>query len=249
MKHVCMLIHGESGHGKSRLIDTAPGPRLVLDVEGGSDWTPSPKIQWDPAVPPPTDGLDRNTTVVVMVRDFRTIQLVTQWLTSGKHPFESVCIDSLTEAQKRCKDELAGTNQMSEQLWGQLLAKMEVLVRQWRDLKVHPSKPVHVFISALSAVKDNKYVADVQGALGRSLPGFVDVNGFLFSVDAGDGSGRTARYLQIQPTANISAKDRTDVLTVRFGNQILTSVGRDTSCDLTCIVCAINGIDPEGEAK
>ena len=45
------VIHGESGAGKSQLADTIPGPRLILDAEGGSEFTPSwPKQIWNPDV-------------------------------------------------------------------------------------------------------------------------------------------------------------------------------------------------------
>ena len=44
-----ILIHGESGVGKSWLADSVPGPRLVLDAEGRARYTPSgPKVAWNP---------------------------------------------------------------------------------------------------------------------------------------------------------------------------------------------------------
>lgn len=242
MRRVCALIHGDSGVGKSRLLDTAPGPRLTLDVEGGVEWCPSPKVHWDPRGPLEAE-LTPETTVVVNVRDFHTLELVDQWLSAGKVPVESLCFDSVTEGQKRCKDSLAGTSQMDQQVWGQLLTRMEVLVRGWRDLRYHPVQPMNVFISALSTVRENKMRPDVQGALSKSLPTFPDVVAYMFAQDSGDGTQRTARFLQIQPNATVLAKDRTDLLTQKFGPYICTSVERESVCDLACLVCTVNGIE------
>lgn len=233
-RKISLLVHSESGVGKSRLLDTAPGPRLVLDVEGGTDWTPSVKVPWDPATAPPT-GLTPEQTVVVTVLEYETVRLVYQWLSTGRHEFVSVCLDSLTEIQKRCKDSIGGTDTFTERQWGELLNKMEALVRQYRDLRKHPTAPVNLFISALTNLKDDVRRADVQGALVRTLPGFMDVVGYLYT-EANPESGTLDRRMLIQPQPGFQAKDRTDVLTQRFGTRITTS-----ECDLTCITDILNG--------
>lgn len=244
-KRIAALIHAESGIGKSRLLDTAPGPRLLLDAEGGADWLPNPQVVWDPAGPLPTampDGspITPNTTVVVTVLEWKTMDMVYQWLASGQHYFESVGIDSLTEIQKRSKDDIQKGGQFSENMWGQLLTNMEIKVREFRDLKKHPSKPVNVFIAALSIYKDDKWRADVQGALVRQLPQYVDVAAYMYVTPTD--TGEMQRNLLIAPSPNVSAKDRTDILTQRFGPVIPTSVGNTTTCDLACIVEVVNGI-------
>jgi hypothetical protein len=233
-RKIAILVHSESGVGKSRLLDTAPGPRLVLDVEGGTDWTPSEKVRWDPATAPPT-GLTPDQTVVVTVLEYETVRQVYQWLSSGKHEFVSVCLDSITEIQKRCKDVIGGVDTFNERQWGELLNKMELLVRQYRDLRQHPTRPVNVFISALTNLKDDIRKADVQGALARNLPSFVDVVGYLYTEGNAE-TGTLDRRMLIQPSPGFQAKDRTDVLTQRFGTRITTS-----ECDLTCITDIING--------
>lgn len=243
-RKLAMVVHARPGVGKTRLLDTAPGPRVTLDVEGGTDWTPTPKILWDPAGPPPSafpDGspITTDTTVVVNVLDFRTVELVLQWLQGGQHYFESVVIDSLTEAQKRAKDVIGGANQFTEQMWGQLLTKMELVIRQYRDLRKHPTRPMNVFVAATTAEHDGVWTADVQGALRRSLPGFVDVVAYMHA--APHESGGIARSLLIQPAGPFEAKDRTDLLTQRFGPNILTSVDREITCDIRCIVDVLNG--------
>ena len=243
MKYIASVIHGHSGSGKSRLVDTAPGPRLILDAEGGSDWTSSPKVKWDPTQPLPTqheDGspITTNTTVVVLVRNFEQTRLVLNWLQSGQHYFESVVWDSITEIQKRCKDAIRGLDaDMTERLWGTLLEKMERLVRDYRDLRHNPIKRVNVFITALTIDKNNRQIPDVQGALSRQLTSYVDVTGHLFAQATEGDPG--ARHLAIQPViippsaSQVDAKDRTDILTQRYGAMI-------QSPNLTALMAVLN---------
>lgn len=117
-----MLIHGDSGVGKSWLADTAPAPRLILDLEGRAKYTPSqPKIGWDVRAggPPAADG--SWNTCVAAVPDFETLKIAYQWLRSGQHHFTSIIVDSLMEAQKRCIDSFAGVAALDQQDWGTLL--------------------------------------------------------------------------------------------------------------------------------
>lgn len=225
-EHVSLsaIVHGESGSGKSWVGDTAKAPRLILDAEGGSQYTPSkPKQIWDPRYAPPgvegcVPGQEQVTpTTRAMVRDFGTMQQIYRWLESGQHFFKSVVMDSLTEIQKRCKDTLVQGQMMQQQDWGKLLDDMELLVRQYRDLTFHPTTPVEqVIVLALTHMKDGKYRPAVQGALNTSLPGFVDVVGYLYTELESD--GRTVgRRMLIQPMGQFSAKDRTDILTAQLG--------------------------------
>jgi hypothetical protein len=205
------VIHGESGAGKSWLADTCPAPRLILDAEGGSRWTPSqPKIVWSPYENPPAYDGSWQTTVCY-VRDFPTMQRVYQWLNSGQHPWVSCSMDSLTEIQKRCGDAIAGTNQLTQQDWGQLLRDMESLVRQYRDLTFHPTRPL-LSVNFVTLTDNDKGVMrpSVQGRLRTTLPGFVDVVGYLYTVV--NGAGQLERQMLTQPAPGYLAKDRTNRL-------------------------------------
>lgn len=237
MGKVCGMFHGFSGVGKSPLLDTMPGPRLILDAEGGTDWTPSRKIPWDPAQPPPT-GLLPDDTVVVMVRNFTTMRQVYGWLSQGQHEFESVGFDSLTEIQLRNKDEIQVGGFNDQRQWGALLDQMMALVRNYRDLKFHPTKPVNVFIVALSVTKNDQQQADVQGALAGKLPGYMDFVGYLFvKVEA---EGNMVRHMLIQPLPGFQAKDRTTRLSEKFGVSIITH-GTPDAVDLAGMCRIING--------
>lgn len=205
-----LVVHGESGVGKSWLADTCPKPLLVLDAEGGSRFTPSRKTYWDGvSAPPAFDGTW--DTCVVVTRSFSQVNQVFQWLNSGQHPFVSVAMDSLTEIQKRCLDDVSGVDQPTQQHWGALLRQMEKLVRDFRDLTMHPTKPLQsvVFI-CLTSQKSDRFRPHVQGQLGITLPYFVDVVGYLFVQP--DETGALRRRLLVQPSGQYDAKDRTNRL-------------------------------------
>jgi hypothetical protein len=225
---IALLVHGEPGAGKSWLGQTAPAPRLVLDAEGGSR-SPKrivdgkvqriPQITWDPHQgPPPVEG--EWETCRVKVRDFTTLQRVFEYLNTGEHPFRSVIVDSLTEVQKRCKDSIRdGDEVMNERMWGILLDRMELLIRAYRDLVDHPIKPIDALvILALSVERNFKFKPAVQGALGTSLPGYVDTEGFL--APTMNEAGEEIRRLLIHPHERFEAKDRTHTLTAHYGHTI-----------------------------
>lgn len=215
-KTLSAVIHAESGSGKSWLADTGPKPALVLDAEGGSRFTRSRKKLWNPLTeaPPEVDGTW--DTAVVFVHNYSTMTTVHQWLASGQHPFRSLSVDSLTEIQKRCLDDIAGTDQPVQQDWGALLRHMEDLVRKLRDLAFHPTRPLDsVVILALTHLRDGRFRPMVKGQLELTLPGFVDLVGYLYPES--DQSGQLQRKLLVQPLGQFLAKDRTDFLTERYG--------------------------------
>jgi AAA domain len=228
-ENLCALVHGEPGVGKSWLAQTMPGPRLIIDAEGGSRhpkrWRNGKverpqKLLWDPMqdTPPVVEG---DVSVQVFCRDFMTMQRTYEYLNSGKHSFRSVAIDSLTEVQKRCKDAISGGETMSERMWGELLIKMELLVRSFRDLAFHPTNPLDaIVILALTQSKNfGKSRPAVQGALGTSLPGYVDLEGYLAVSTTED--GEVVRKMLIQPHDLFEAKDRTHTLTEHYGSVIV----------------------------
>lgn len=217
-----LVVHGESGVGKSWLGDTAPAPRLILDAEGGTKWTPSKKGVWLPTKgdKPPTDPEE---TTVVPVKDFATLGQVYQWLQSGQHPFKSVVMDSLSEIQKRCLDAIVGVNAANQQAWGELLRKMEGLVRAYRDLTMNNGKSLHnvTFLTG-TQMKDGVQRPHLQGQLGLTLPYYVDVLGYLHVGQ--DEDGGVVRKMLVTPVQGFAAKDRTGRLGFEVVNPCINSM-------------------------
>lgn len=203
------IAYGNSKQGKSWLGDTTPAPRLVLDAEMGSRFTPSRKIDWDPvryAPPEPSDSWD---TAIVPVHSYRAVLRAYEWLNSGKHPFKSVVLDSISEIQQRAVDDIAGTNAMKTQDWGTLLRQVSDLVRKFRDLTTNPVKPLDavLFIAMARQRDDGVWRPHVQGSLATTLPYYVDICAYLQLVTLEDGIS-TARRLFVGPTPGYETGER-----------------------------------------
>jgi hypothetical protein len=203
------ILYGFSKQGKSTLADTTPAPRLILDAEMGSRFTPSRKIVWDPIkyAPPVYDGTW--DAAIVPVHDYRTVLRAYEWLNKGDHPFKSVVLDSLSEIQQRCVDSIAGTEQMTTTRWGELLRVVSDLVRKFRDLTTNPIKPMDavIFIAMARQRDDGVWRPHVQGSLATVLPYYVDLCCFLQIVVLEDGVS-TARRLFIGPTPGYETGER-----------------------------------------
>ena len=221
MSGITVLLHGFAGGGKSTLAGTAPGPRLILDAEGGSDWLAGEKVYWTDVNQAPPAVTDPNTSVIVNVTNTKVLEKVNSWLQSGKHPFNSVVIDSLTEVQKRFIDSIAGTDQMQQQQWGTLLRVLEKFVRDIKDLKVHDIRPLQaVVVITGSQNKEGEPVGpQLQGSLAASIPFFFDVVGFAQLVI--NEEQEIVQHVQILPFGGVIAKDRTGILSRTFGHTLV----------------------------
>jgi len=180
-RSLTIMVHGESKVGKSTFAVTAPYPRLMLDVEGGHRFLPINVRYWDPVreEPPVADGTW--DTVVVQVRDYDVVMKAFQWLQSGKHQFRSLIIDSISELQVKCMDNIAGTEQMKMQQWGELLRHMGALLRDLRDLTMHPTQPLEAIVLTAMSRKgqDGVYRPYLQGQLAIQAPYFYDILGAI----------------------------------------------------------------------
>lgn len=179
-----VLVHADTKVGKSTLANTAPAPRLLLDAEAAYRFLPGTKIFWDPQrdSPPIPDGTWE--TCVVSVREYSVMTSAMAWLKSGQHGFESVIVDSISEIQKKMKDQVSAGDQMDQRKWGELLTHMEALIRDLRDLTEHATTPLTaIVITAMTEQRDGKWRPYVQGQLRTTLPYFIDVVGYMFVQD------------------------------------------------------------------
>lgn len=184
-----IIVHGPSKHGKSTLADTCPAPRVIIDAEGGSRFTPSTKVLWDPLNEPipPLDGTWESA--IVHPRNYDAVLKVYEILDQQEHPFRSVVMDSISEVQQKCVRAIAGVNPMQTQDWGTLLRKVSDLARGFRDLITHPLHPLDaVVIIAMTKQEDGKWIPFVQGQLKTSLPYYFDLCTYLCRVQTPGGT-------------------------------------------------------------
>lgn len=180
-RSLTMLVHGPSKAGKSTLGATAPYPRLMLDVEFGHKFLPINVRYWDPMRDPPPTADGTWDTCVVAVRDYDTVLKAFAWLQTGQHQFRSLTIDSISELQVKCQEQITNNGPMAMQQWGELLRHMGGLLRDLRDLTMHPTNPLEaVVLTAMSREgADRKMHAYLQGQLAVQAPYFFDILGYI----------------------------------------------------------------------
>lgn len=218
-----ILVHANSKVGKSTLAATCPFPICLFDAEGGTKFLagsnvlaqrlgrPMVFVPWDPTLPPPVyDGTW--DAAVVTIRSWHDMQLASQWLVQGQHHFTSLVVDSITEIQRRAKQNLKGTEAMQIQDWGQLLAVMDGVIRGLRDLTIDPYNSIRVsMFIAETRQTDGKWRPYMQGQIGTSLPYWVDVCGYLYVDMAQDAEGQytiPTRQLLVGPHPMYEAGER-----------------------------------------
>lgn len=145
----------------------------------GNDKPPEPDGTWD--------------ACIVIINDFNILTRVYQWMQFGQHGFRSILVDSISEIQRRCKAAIQSPTEMqTQQFWGQLLVRMDEIIRGIRDLTLHPTNPLTVamFIAETRMNQQGKWIPYLQGQIAIALPYWMDIVGYLFvqQLQAPDGS-------------------------------------------------------------
>jgi hypothetical protein len=249
-RRIMVAVHGWWGSGKTWFAHTAPGPRLVLDMEGGSEDVQTHQLFWDPltntlTTPSGSESgwaeVTDDTSVIVDIQKAATVQHVLTYLEEGDHPFNSVVFDSLTETQKQLKQAVASPDDEYDpnavfdmQAWGRLLNHGELVVRRLRDLtRKHAARRVNVVVVMGSDTEAIPVRPLLQGALRKSLAGFFDLEGYLYTA-VNKETGEEARIMQISPSSEAEAKCRLHLLKVKHGTHIINP-------DMREMLAVVNG--------
>lgn len=179
-KSLTVLIHGESKVGKSTISVTAPYPRLMIDVEGGHRFLNIVPRYWNPSKEEPPEADGSWDTCVVPTTSFDQMLRAYQWLQSGKHQFASVIVDSISELQVKSIEQISGRSQLQLQQWGELLRVTTGLMRDLRDLTMHPTNPIQaVVLTAMTQEKNGIRRPYLQGQSNVTAPYLYDITGYL----------------------------------------------------------------------
>lgn len=208
------MLYGEPGIGKTVLAGSADAvaemrPVLFIDMEGG------------------TESL-RHTypdVEVVRVKNWREMQALYNALADSDHGYQTIVIDSLSEAQKFnmlhiMADVAANNAKMIEEVpsmreWGINLEQMRKFVRGFRDLEVNT-----IFTCLAAKDKDVRtgkftYGPALSGKLAGEIAGFLDEVFFMFmreGVNEETGEEEQLRLLLTGKTETTIAKDRSGKL-------------------------------------
>lgn len=225
---ISIVAHGASGVGKSRFAATAPAPRLIIDAENGSRFTPGRKTSWNYWTDPPPVADGTWDTVLVNPREWRDVERILDWLESGQHPFVSVILDSMTEIQKRLIDMISGVEQVKQAEWGEIWRRGDDFARKLRDLIMDSAnKPLEVMVILALTEEDSKskiWRPALSGKLAQYLGSHADLTAYMY-VEQNFANGNVVEYkMLISKTQFIEARDRTGVLVEHFGS-VVSGVG------------------------
>lgn len=216
---VKLIVYGESGMGKTMLVATLPRP-LLISAESGLLSLSRKNIERVFGVG--TEGITYDIPVI-KVTSIQDVEQAYQWAINpannpvdaeGRRQFESIALDSLTEIAEQCLNNAKRTVKDPRQAYGELIEKMQTLVRAFRDIA-----GLNVYMSAkMSRNKDEMtgitaYGPSMPGQkLGPELPYFFD-EVFKLCVGKDQQTQKDFRYLQTGPDMQNVCKDRSGACT------------------------------------
>jgi hypothetical protein len=204
------LVYGGSGVGKSVLTATLPAP-IMISAEAGVLSLRKANLERIFGISNPSITYDMPVIPITSVEDLGDAY---QWASDSAEArsFQSIALDSISEIAEVVLSNAKRQVKDPRQAYGELIDKMEMLVRAFRDLS---GKNV-ILISKMEPQKDEftgvvKYVPSMPGAkLSNKLPYFFDEVFRLGINKASDGT--QYRFLQTQPDLQYEAKDRSGTL-------------------------------------
>lgn len=200
------LVYGLAGAGKTVLCGSADNvpsmrPVLFVDIEGG------------------TESLRHTYPAVETARisTWSEMQEAYNELHAGRHEYQTVVLDSLTEIQKfdmyNIMEDMMKTwpdrdpDVPSMREWNKNIEHMRRMIRGFRDLPMHT-----LFTALMQTQKDGKtglstYKPDLSGKLADQAAGFFDIVMYNYVKQVSEEEYK--RFLLCQPTEQHIAKDRT----------------------------------------
>lgn len=204
------LVYGPAGIGKTVLTATCPTP-ILLSAESGSLSLRKANLERLFGVGNPWISYHIPMIQIKTVDDLREAY---EWAANSAEAqgFATVVLDSISEIAEVVLNNAKRQVKDPRQAYGELLEKMQTLIRLFRDL---PNKNVY-FAAKMEPQKDElsgvtRFLPSMPGSkLGIQLPYFFD-EVFRLGVNK-DQQGNSFRFLQTQPDLQYEAKDRSGAL-------------------------------------
>lgn len=207
---VKVLCYGPAGAGKTVLLATAPAP-LLISAESGALSLRQANLERLFGVGNPHICYNMPMIEIKTVEDLADAYT---WVSTSPQAqqFQTIGMDSITEIGEVVLNNAKRQVKDPRQAYGELIEKMESLIRLFRDL---PGRNV-VITAKMAPTKDElsgvvKYGPSMPGAkLANNLPYFFDE---VFRLGVGQTpQGEKYRFLQTQPDLQYEAKDRSGAL-------------------------------------
>lgn len=204
-----IMIHGETGVGKTHMIGTAQdhpltSPVLIADVDGGvQTLRRRPDIDVVP--------IRRFIDLVNLYKDLRSAIPSD----GSRFPYGTVAIDTFSELQSVDLGEIAASmarlnDNLDEDIpdqraYGKSLSHMRDIIRVYRDLPCNTIFTCHTQTERDNNMR-NVYEPKLTGQMRKLAPGFFDIVGYYWAERDGD---EIVRKMQFTRTETTVAKDRT----------------------------------------
>jgi len=189
-KYINTLIYGESGIGKTVLCTTAPKP-LILATEPG------------------LLSIMNKDVDVAEVLSLAKLKEAYNYLKKD-NPYETVCIDSLSELAQVVLSEYKAVERDPRQAYMKMADEIIAIIRQFRDLPMNL-----VCIAKQDRITDELTGRTIYGPLfpGRMLKSEVPYQlDIVLPMRFHRSEGKTYRVLQTEADIQYNAKDRTGKL-------------------------------------
>lgn len=182
------LIYGPSGAGKTVFTGTAE-KAIYASAEGGL-----------------LSIADKNPQFTE-IKSLKDLVDLYSYLSTEKHEYETLVIDSITEINEIIKMEIERKTGHTMQLqdWGELAKKLRDTFRKFRDLPMNV-----IFIAQEAYITDEdkikKVVPSLNGKAATEIAYFMDIVGYI-NIEA-DGS----RWIETASNKKLLTKDRTGLI-------------------------------------
>jgi len=193
---VKVLVYGAAGVGKTTLCGTAPGKKLMIDMESGL-----------------LSVKDQKDIDVIQVKEAQEIIEICEALKNGELVYDSVCLDSVSEMSEILLNFEKARHKDPRMAYGNVQETCTNVMRAYRDLNMHV-----VFVSKMERVQTdhyNGYEPKMVGSkLGQSITYFFDEVLALRVIEEQDDDGTLVRnrWLQTDVGQGYTAKDRSGKL-------------------------------------
>ena len=187
--HTLALIHGPYGTGKTTLGHTMPGPRMVFEVEHGSQFVRVKKAEWVVGQKPPKAALDPDVSVLCKVDSWRSYRwFMDQALHEPRLPFRSIVFDTWSQIQSVLSQTIRGRLSMDEldklparnyEHWDKMKTAMEQDMEDLNLLRVRKKGPKNVLILSATELRVEPHQPLIKGGAQATLPALLDLLGYL----------------------------------------------------------------------
>lgn len=218
-----MLVYGEPGSGKTTFCASSKNP-LYIDIEGG------------------TIGISNKDIDVVRAKTVAEVKEAVQYAINNG--YDTVCFDSLTRYAEMLIDDIIKEDKKSKaqiQHWGELVNQIKKMIWYLQQAEISS-----IFVCLEKEVDDDGMVIkrpSLNGQLTQSIPGIVDVVGYLHTNQQGGvllGLNPTSKYYakhraplqhKIKEVVNVTFDDATGELGFTFEDLKDRIYGKETSCE------------------